>query len=612
MKKLLYSIVLYSSFGISFVSAGSDSSMTRSAHHKQREAKKTSLTETSAGSLSQQLLPSINPQDSDESSSARVAQNKQKDVKKTSPAETSAGNSSQQPPPSINPKDSDGSSTARVAQNKQKDVKKTSPAETSAGNSSQQPPLSIAQFNVLCPKIEPKDPEYENYCIFGVKINKLVKKPISLHYTYSTEDSCFSQGIYSAEECKTLAAKTDKSIMLLSVNQGKTAFGFKPFFFKTLIITSPNGSTNTCNPGSLLYDDNVQTALQAKDLGSGAKWAHKKFIIKDWRTKYQEGEVLFFIEYDGRLFISFSEENADVDLTKITEKDWKTSTLKKVGTVLAAAAAIGGAIYAGQNAHSNATGQYNGSKDVPPSPQNTTTGQAVSADKSQTETPKAPDSSSEQNTSPQNTTTEQAVSADKSQTETPKTPDPSSEQNTQPETTQPEQAVSVDKSQTETPKASDSSFGQNTPPETTQPEQAVSADESQTETPKAPDFSSEQNTPPETTQPEQAVSADKSQTETPKAPDPSSEQNTLTKTTQPEQAVSADKSQTETPKAPDSSSEQNTPPETTQPGQAVSADKSQTETLKAPDSSFEQNTPPETTQPKQAVSAGKSPVGDQS
>jgi hypothetical protein len=145
----------------------------------------------------------------------------------------------------------------------------------------------------------------------------------------------------------TLSQEINMPIVLLDVNGGKTTFGFFPYFFNKLSIFSSDGRTNTCLPGRL-YDDTVIQALGGNNLGSGPGW-DKRNSIPNWRELFKQGIMLFFICFNGKLFIMTPESVANLATQGVTSSAWTTPILKKtaagLGAGLGAAAVLSATAY---------------------------------------------------------------------------------------------------------------------------------------------------------------------------------------------------------------------------------------------------------------------------
>jgi hypothetical protein len=143
-----------------------------------------------------------------------------------------------------------------------------------------------------------------------------------------------------------LAKRLGISIVFIYVNHGKTTFGLRPYFFKSLNIYLPDGRTNTCHPGHL-YDDPVQQALCSDHLGSGPGWENRNVVIPNWDELFKQGMILFFVWFNGELFIVVPENDQNSAISGITSDQWITPTLKKVFIGAGLAAGTAATLYGG-------------------------------------------------------------------------------------------------------------------------------------------------------------------------------------------------------------------------------------------------------------------------
>jgi hypothetical protein len=150
------------------------------------------------------------------------------------------------------------------------------------------------------------------------------------------------KNVIKKEGFKWIARKIGRSIILLDIHQGKTTLGLFPYYFNELKVFLPNGKTHLCKPESRLYDDNVQNALGATDLGSGAIWQQPAPTVNNWIQQWLRWKILFCVIYNKELFIVAPTSNIDPNIAKINDSNWKTSAKKKALMGAAAAGAVAG------------------------------------------------------------------------------------------------------------------------------------------------------------------------------------------------------------------------------------------------------------------------------
>jgi hypothetical protein len=139
----------------------------------------------------------------------------------------------------------------------------------------------------------------------------------------------------------TIARDLSAPVAFLNVNQGKRALGLFPYFFNSFDIYLPNGGTNTCSPG-YLYDTNVMQALEGDTLGLGAGWKNQDVYIKNWHALFEQGLVVFFVWFNGELFIVTHENIQNFDIQNTTSDLWSTNPAKKTALGLGAAGVVAG------------------------------------------------------------------------------------------------------------------------------------------------------------------------------------------------------------------------------------------------------------------------------
>ncbi|MDR3317779.1 MAG: hypothetical protein LBS71_03170 [Puniceicoccales bacterium] len=120
----------------------------------------------------------------------------------------------------------------------------------------------------------------------------------------------------------------DCPVMILEITNGKVS---TPYFFNKLYVMQ---GWNLNNPYKAGYtsDDRIQNILN----GSTPSFAPE---IGEWKTLWQNNELLFFVIYNNNLFLLVPINQQDEGL-ETNSSNWRTSPGMKAGLTAAAAAAI--------------------------------------------------------------------------------------------------------------------------------------------------------------------------------------------------------------------------------------------------------------------------------
>ncbi|MDR2806729.1 MAG: hypothetical protein LBB11_01055 [Puniceicoccales bacterium] len=147
-----------------------------------------------------------------------------------------------------------------------------------------------------------------------------------------------SNGIHGYLDNTIKKENTPPIMIKLDVN--KDIAGFLPYFFKDLTIYCPTGSRtvneNYCQ-SSKFSDNNIRKAFadSAGNLGTTGKWKNGNAIyIQDWKNCWREKRVLFFVCYDGKVFIVVPAENPNDQLDSFNRSHWQSSARKMLKEVI--------------------------------------------------------------------------------------------------------------------------------------------------------------------------------------------------------------------------------------------------------------------------------------
>jgi hypothetical protein len=136
----------------------------------------------------------------------------------------------------------------------------------------------------------------------------------------------------------------NKPLIEIEVNRSQR---HRPYHFKQITFTLPNGTTNTCE-ADYLFDTKTIKALNQQDLGQGPGWKTQTWF-PDWKSKWRQGEAVVLVRYGDRTVrLSHTQNRKNTEIEQIQEKDWHTALEQKLitgATVAAGAAATAATAY---------------------------------------------------------------------------------------------------------------------------------------------------------------------------------------------------------------------------------------------------------------------------
>jgi hypothetical protein len=133
-----------------------------------------------------------------------------------------------------------------------------------------------------------------------------------------------------------------KTVIQLDVNiNGR----HKPYFFKKLRFTCPEGENNQCK-ASFFFDTITVNALKSPHLGQGPGWENQDIYL-NWRQNWQRGLAVIIIMYGNQAYelVPFT-QGSNQAIAQIDPKDWKASPAQKFITGATAAAGTAAALAA--------------------------------------------------------------------------------------------------------------------------------------------------------------------------------------------------------------------------------------------------------------------------